>query len=335
MFRLAALCMFALGLFAASEVEAQPIALKLSFFTSDRSSVYQCQIKPFVDAVNDEGRGQVKIDVYFSGAISSTLSKQPQLVRDGLADLAIVVPGYIPDQFPDTPVLALPGLFHDAAEASRAFTWLTEKGALEGYKDFFVVGAFVSAGETLHSRTPIGSLAALKGQTIRVNNDIEGDTMRRFGAVPRLLPINQTMNALGRGKIDGVAAPPAMLVEFGFSRLTSHHYMLHIGGVPTALVMNRDKLASLPPSVQAIIRKFSGEWLSSHATDCFEARNRAVVAELKSDPRRQVVDPSPADLAAAHRVFASQIENWAKQSPQHRALVERVRSGIGKSIEVR
>lgn len=35
---------------------AEPVILELSFFTSDRSNIYQCQIKPFVDAVNADAQ---------------------------------------------------------------------------------------------------------------------------------------------------------------------------------------------------------------------------------------------------------------------------------------
>jgi hypothetical protein len=36
---------------------AYPITLKLAFFSSDRSTTYLASVKPFVDAVNTEGKG--------------------------------------------------------------------------------------------------------------------------------------------------------------------------------------------------------------------------------------------------------------------------------------
>ena len=278
---------------------AEPITLKLSFFTSDRSSAYQCEIKPFVDAVNADGGDLVQIKVYFSGAISPQLADQPKLVRDGAADLAVAVPDYSPRLFPDTSALELPRLFRDQCEASLVFTRLIEAGALKGYKDFFVVGAFVSAGESIHSRKPVARLADLKGQTIRVNNEIEAMALREFGAVPLLLPLNRTMEALSRGEIDGVTVPPPMLFEFGFGRLTGNHYLLQFGGAPVTLVINRQKLMSLAPNVQEVIRKYSGEWMAEQEAACFDAKNREMTAQLKGDRRRKVVEPSPADLAMA------------------------------------
>lgn len=323
----ALLLLVLLGLFPGLAA-AEPVALKFSFFTSDRSNIYQCQVKPFVDAVNADGADLVQIKVYFSGAISPVQSEQPRLLLDGSADFAVFPPGYAPKRFPDTSVMELPGLFGDEREASLVFTRLVEAGALEGYKDFFVVGAFVSAGESIHSRKPIASLADLKGQNIRVNNEIEAATLRKFGAVPFLLPINRTMEALSRGKLDGVTVPPAMLTAFGFGRLASHHYMIRLGGVPIVMLMSRASFERLPKRAQAIVRKYSGAWLVDQSSACFAAKNRETVAGLKADKRRTVVGPSPADQATLRRVFASVIEEWAAQSPHHRRLLEQAKSEI-------
>ena len=319
---------FAAFLLLPNGAGADPIKLKFSFFTSDRSSIYQCQIKPFVDAVNTDGKGVVEIVVYFSGAISTKQDQQDQLVKSGQADLALAVPSYSPQRFPDTAVVELPGLFASESDASRVFTRLIEAGALQGYGDFALINGFVSAGESIHSRKPIGTLADLKGQTIRVSSDIEAAALRELGAVPIFLPLNQATDALAAGKIDGAMLPPAMLFEFGFGRLTSHHYLIHLGGVPTAVVMNRQKLAGLPPQAQEILRKHSGERMSQDVAACFSAKNREVLAQLKADPRRQLVVPSPSDAAIIKRVFANVRAQWAASSSHQRELLARVQAEI-------
>ncbi len=325
------LCFAVLSFGLFSELAAaEPITLKLSFFTSDRSTIYRCQIKPFVDAVNAEGAGLVQVKVYFSGAISPVESEQPRLIREGIADLAIFTPSLMPQRFPDSSVLTLPGLFRDQRQASLVFTQLIAAGAFERYRDFFVVGAYVSAGENIHSRKPITRLADLKGQTIRVNNEIEAKTLRKLGADPVRLPLNRTMEALSKGKLDGVTVQLALLFEFGFGRLADHHYLIRVGRVPVTLVMSRAKLMGLPPRAQEIIRKYSGEWLASRTAACFAAKSREVLARLQADNRRNVVEPSAADREAARRVFASVIEEWTAESPRHRDLLSLVKSEIMK-----
>ena len=41
---------------------AQPVTLKLSFFTSDQNEIWTQVLKPFIDAVNAEPGGAVKIE---------------------------------------------------------------------------------------------------------------------------------------------------------------------------------------------------------------------------------------------------------------------------------
>lgn len=309
---------------------AEPIKLKFSFFTSDRSSIYQNTIKPFVDAVNEDGQSLIEIDMYFSGAISKLQAQQPQLVADGTADFAIIVPGQSPERFVDNAIMELPGLYRDSREASRVFTRLIETGALKGYEDFFTVGAFVSAAENIHSRKPIAALEDLKGLTIRTNNRTEAAVLEKLGAIPVLIPINQTTDAISRDKIDGATFPPSMLFEFGVGRVTADHYMIQLGGAPTALVMNRSKLESLPPKAQAIIRKYSGRWLSDRSAMSMDTLDKQTLEQLNADARRRVTVPTPADLEKTQRISAAVVEDWAALSPHNRELLALVRTELNK-----
>jgi TRAP-type transport system periplasmic protein len=330
MFKALARCALVTFALLPSMATAEPIELKFSFFTSDRSNIYQTTIKPFVDAVNDEGKGLIEIKMYFSGAISSVLSQQPQLVADGTADMAMIVPGYTPDRFGDSVVMELPGIYRDPREASLVFMWLIEAGALEGYGNFFVIDAFVSGPENVHSRKPIAADEDLKGLTIRANNQTQAAALEKLGAIPVLLPINQATDAINRGKIDAATFPPSMLFDFGIGRVTNYHFMIELGSVPIALVMNRSKFESLPPLAQAIIRKYSGPGLAERSGAGLQTLDMQILEQLKSDPRRKVSVPSPADLESTQRIFAAVIADWAAMSPHNRELLSLVRSEIKK-----
>jgi hypothetical protein len=134
---------------------AEPIQLKLAFFGSEETLTYLSGIKPFVDGVNAEGQGIIKIRVYPGGALGKAIADQPQLVIDGVADIAYVIPGQTPYRFPDNGLLEQPGIFRDAREGTLAYTRLIAAGALRGYQDFFVIGAYTAAPNFIHSREPI------------------------------------------------------------------------------------------------------------------------------------------------------------------------------------
>jgi len=316
------------GVLMLSAAHAEPIKLKLSSISSDRAKAYLVVVKPFVDAVNAEGNGRIEIVAYFGGRISPALTEQPDTVIDGRADLAMIFPSYSPGRFPDAGVLQLPGLFHDAQEATYVFRRLVEKGAMSGLTDFLVVGVTMGPAEIINTRKQTASFADLKGQTIRVNNSIQGDALRRLGAIPVELPLKAAMDSLGQGKIDGATSPPFLLFDYGIGRLTSKHFLIEAGGVPAALIMNRKTFDSLPPQDQELIRKYGGSWLDKCSAALAVALNEEVLTQISADPLRSVVSASPAEQTESQRVFNSVIEEWARARPRNQELLALAREEI-------
>jgi TRAP-type C4-dicarboxylate transport system substrate-binding protein len=310
---------------------AEPSKLKLAFFSSDSALLYRGGVKPFVDAVNSEKEGGLEIEVFFGGALGKVPAQQPQLVRDGSADIAYIIPGYSAEQFPDNAVIELPGLFRDQQEASLAYTRMVALNALRGYEDFVVIAAFTVEPHSIHTRRPIASLDDLKGLKIRANNPTEVATFEKLGMQAIVMPVNQIAEAIGSGAIDGAAIPPAMLAEFGVGRLATYHYIIHADAPSLALVMNRSKFASLPQAAQDIIRKYSGEWSVAQANKFFKDINAKSIQELITDPRRHVIFPSTADQLRIERAFASVIDDWLARNPRNAELLSMVRGEITKS----
>src|SRR6516162_4614640 len=87
---------------------AEPVHLKLAMFSADTEKTWVDVIKPWADAVNAAGKDVLQIDCYPNGALGKALPEQPQLVLDGVADIAMVIPGVTPGRFPDNEVMDLP-----------------------------------------------------------------------------------------------------------------------------------------------------------------------------------------------------------------------------------
>jgi TRAP-type C4-dicarboxylate transport system substrate-binding protein len=330
MFKMTASCAMFLFVLLPYGAVAEPIELKLAFFSSDESMTYLAAIKPFVDAVNSEGHDQIKIVLYSGGVLGREISQQPDVVLDGTADIAFVVPGYTPARFPDNTVVELPGLFNDTREATLTYTRLIALNALTGYQSFFVIGAYVSEPETIHGRLPIASLADLKGQRIRVNNRIEAATLEKLGAIPVPMQITKVAAAISSGEIDGAAVARTPLSDYGILRVATNHYFLGTSGAPLALLMNRAKFDALPKAIQDIIRKYSGEWPAARFIETYDRSDAQILEYLRSDPNRKVVFPSPADLNIAHVAFKAVIAEWTTTSPHDSELLKLTETEIAK-----
>ncbi|MGA7973841.1 MAG: TRAP transporter substrate-binding protein DctP [Pseudolabrys sp.] len=318
----------ALALLSPLAAQAGPIELKLSFFASAQSGTYRYGVKPFVDAVNAEGKGLISIKVYPNGALGKAVAEQPGMVLDGAADIAWVVPGQTPYRFPDNQVIELPGVFRDGREGTLVYTRLIASNALRGYQDFFVIGAYTGGVQVIHGRKPLGSLAALKGQKIRANNQMEAEALSRLGAIPTVMPASRLADGLAQGAIDAIVMSSGGLFQFGTARLVPNHYLLGMGTAPLVVVMNRKKFDSLPAAAQALIRKYSGERAAAIWIESFVAVEQRSLEKIKSDAAQKVVEPSPADRVAAQQVYKSLIDAWAAKSARNRELLKTIEADL-------
>jgi TRAP-type C4-dicarboxylate transport system substrate-binding protein len=325
--RSCALVLFAF-LAAMTAATADPIKLKLAFFSSDRAAPYQAAIKPFIEAVNADAKGLLEIQLYPSGVLAKGMAAQAKLVLDGDADLAVILPGYTPDLFPDTAVIELPGLFRDGREATYVFTRLIAENAMRGYRDLVVIGAFATEPESLHGRVSITSSLDLKGKRIRVGNADMAATMEKFGATPVLLQMTDIAGALSSGDIDAAIIARAPLGDFGISRVATHHFFMTTGVAPMALVMNRRAFENLPKEAQAIIMKYSGTWTAQRFAEIYAGFDKKVMAQLQSDPKRQIVMPSAADANRMDAAFKQVRDDLVAGNPHYQSLLKAVDNEI-------
>jgi TRAP-type C4-dicarboxylate transport system substrate-binding protein len=314
---------------AGSLAQAEPVKLKLAYMLSDRTSLFADAIKPFVDAVNSEAHGALEIEVYSSGVLGKIPAQQAQLVLDGTADIAFVLPG-TSARFADNAVVELPGAYHGLREASMVYTRLAAAGALRGFSDFYAIATLATEPESIHARRKIASLDDLKGLKIRSSSPLEAAAFARLGIEPVIMPAPASAEAISSGAIDGAAVAPALLQEFGIGRVTSSHYMLRTSAGPLAVLMNRKTFDGLSPAAQNVIRRYSGEWIAARFADGYEKSNAQAIEQLKADARRKVVVPTAAELARAHGSFTSVIADWVAKDPHHQKLLQLANEEIAK-----
>jgi TRAP-type C4-dicarboxylate transport system substrate-binding protein len=309
---------------------AEPVKVKLGHFTNDTESGFVKVIKPWAEAVNKEAQDSIVIELYPNGALGRNLAQQPQLIDNGVQDIAFVVPGLSPGRFPDNSVFELPGLFKDMREGLWVVNNIVTERKIRGYDDFFPISEFAGPPFSIHLRKPIKSLNDLKGLKIRAGNPTEGNMLKELGAVPIVIPVNEIAEAVGRGTIDGTTASPQTLFEFGIERVTTFHYMVPLGAAPLAELMSKKVFDGLPKAGQDAIRKYSGNWFAQRYLDSLGPIMDDYVQKLRADSNRQVVSLTPDDAekwnAAAQRV----INAWIAKDPGNPAVLKLVKAEIEK-----
>ena len=314
-----------LWLLALTAARAEPVTLKLAMFSPDTEMTWVKVIRPWADAVNAAGKGVVQIDMYPNGALGRALPEQAQMVLDGVADIAFVIPGVTPGRFPDNEVMDLPGLFTSLPLATNTYAHLIATDQLKSFAPYHVIGAMATMPFEIDTRNAVTSLATLKGRKIRVTNASQSATMQALGAVPLLLPVNQVAEALGRGTIDGATEFPGPLFDFGIDRVTKYDYFLPVGVSSLTMLMSRAKFDSLPQAARDVLRKFGTDWVAHQFITSYGAYLNDLTAKLRADPNRVVTDASAADMRTATAAFDKVIADWAGRAPGNAALVQAVR----------
>jgi TRAP-type C4-dicarboxylate transport system substrate-binding protein len=306
---------------SASGVAAEPIQLKLGYFSSDREPPYTAVMKPFADAVNKAAKGILEIQTLPGGVLGRSYGQQAQLVLDGVADMAWVNPSLTPELFSDAAIMQLPGLFRDLEEATMAHTAIMRGASLRGYEKFYAIGSFANYPLMIHTRSQVASLADLRGKRIRANSLIEVTTLEALGIESVVLPINEISLAIARGTIEGTTMPPGSLLAYGISRMTRYHYAIQLGAAPLNFLMNRASFERLPAAGQDIIRKYSGDWTAARFVAAYQANNDAAMARFAAETERSIIQPSESDLKLADAAFRKVVHGWAAKSPHNAELL--------------
>jgi TRAP-type transport system periplasmic protein len=294
--------------------------LKWAVFTPDSEVTFRTVMKPFAEAVQRESNNAVVFDLFPNGALGRNPGQQPQMLIDGVADLAWVIPSYSPGRFPDTEVLELPGMFRDLRESSLVASGLAASNVLKDYGDFYIVGLWGTAPYSIHTNFPVNSIADLKGKTIRASSKNESAALRALGAVPIGMPVTEIPEAISRGTISGTTSHMSPFFDFGLDRVTNNHFFIGLGVVPLTILMNKKKFDALPESARATIERNAGPALTKTWIESITSYNAANLEKLKSNPKHKVVFPSQAELDEAQKLLTPVREQWVAASDRHKEL---------------
>ena len=294
--------------------------LKWAVFTPDSEVTFRTVMKPFAETVQRETDNAVVFDLFPNGALGRNPGQQPQMLLDGVADVAWVVQSYSPGRFPDTEVLELPGMFKDIRESSLVATGLAKNNVLKDYGEYYIVGLWGTAPYSIHTNFPVNSIADLKGKTIRASSKNESAALRAFGAVPIGMPVTEIPEAISRGTISGTTSHLSPFFDFGLDRVTNNHFFIGLGIVPLAVLMNKKKFDALPETSRAVIERNAGYPLTKKWINSISSYNAANLEKLKSNPKNKIVFPDQAQLDEAQKLLAPVREAWVAASDRHKEL---------------
>jgi TRAP-type C4-dicarboxylate transport system substrate-binding protein len=232
-------------------------------------------------------QGRVKCNL-----LSKAVVAPPQTfdaVRDGLADISFIVPGYTPGRFPLTDAVEFPFQGDTAVATSVAYQRVHDRmlAKYDEHKGVKILAVMTHGpGQIFNTRRPVTSLKDLEGMKIRVGGGMVNEVAKVLGTVPMLKPAPESYELLSQGVADGVFFPKEAPVAFKLVPLIKHATFIPGGLYTTAftVIMNEGAWKKISPADQAALDKLTGEPLArigGEAWDRADARGEKAVRDAK------------------------------------------------------
>ncbi|MBP6019920.1 MAG: TRAP transporter substrate-binding protein [Burkholderiaceae bacterium] len=255
--------------------------LRLSNWLPPSHFIVQEMLTPWAADVEQATEGRVKVE--FINALGKPASHL-DLVRNGVADVAMSVHTYTSSRFPLVEFAELPFTV-DSGEINSVAYWRTyQKYMLDAneHKGIKLLGTWTSPASVIFTtKESVKALADLNGLKLRSPSPIFDAIGAQLGATMLNAPASESYEMLSRGVIDGLYFQHDQIANFNLQKLVKNVVVVDggFGHSSQYLFMNQKKWDAISKADQAAIDKVSGE----HVARTFGRKwNQAEIAAIKS-----------------------------------------------------
>ena len=298
----------------ATPASAKEVNLRFSSAFPVMQTITGKIIQPWIDEINQTGKGKVNIRLYPAGALGKA-PDQYDLAEKGIADLAYHLADYTPGRFPMTTVFSLPFMVPSGEKVSEAMwkTFLKEPRYQEEYSNVKVLALFGHPGGNFFTvKKPIRSISDFQGLKLRTANPAISEALKIWGATPLAMPITETYQALERGVIDGTVLVWEGMGVFKLNEVCKYATVTEIYTMPMMIVMNKKKWDSLPADVKELIESTTGLKMSMEAGAAFD-RMEKPFREKSLKMGMEEINLAPAELVKLKETTMPLRAQWVKE----------------------
>jgi TRAP-type C4-dicarboxylate transport system substrate-binding protein len=293
----------------------EPIHLKLPMNAPLTSPVYVRSTHPWIEQIEKEAGGTLKIDTYPGGQLASPTNIYDRLVNN-VFELAYGIHGSLGNLFPRTSVAELPFLATEGTHSSVALWNMIADGTIASeYAQVKPLAVFVYPQAQVHTSKPVHTMEDLKGLKIATSSKLGGDVLEALGATPINVPPPDLYSTLNRHMVNGSLMMWTGVVQFKLLEVTSYHLETMLGSSTGFVLMNKPAYARLPDKAKKAFDDTTGRVLSARygrELDGIAADQRKEVGAM---PGHQVIELPPAEMARWREKAASVYDEWVARTP--------------------
>jgi TRAP-type transport system periplasmic protein len=299
--RQTAFVLFAVWLAALIGAASAPVAygqeIKLTYANFPPAPTFPCvQMERWAKEVDQRTQGKVKVQTFPGGTLLAAKNIFDG-VMSGTADIGNFAMSYQPGRFPVSEAIDLPIGFSSAKAASLTLYDLIDKYQPKEFEGVKILTLFTCPPANIMTRTPVKSLADLKGMELRVGGT-QADIIKRLGGIPVAMPQSDTPEALQKGVVKGHVSSMEVLKDFNYAAYTANATIANLWVVSFGVVMNQDKWAALPADVKKVfddLRReqalWTGRYVDEHVLEAVKwskEKYNLQIFDLPADQQAQV-----------------------------------------------
>ena len=209
----------------------------------------------FAELVAQKTNGEIIVEVFHNSQLGGD---RDMVEAQQIGSLDFCLPGcsvYVSFE-PTVGVCSLPFLYESAEQAHKFLDGpvATEIFSVTKNQNITVLTTFESGFRQLGTRTPVNSLADLKGMKIRVpQGELFLNVWKALGTSPTALSWNEIFSALQTGVIDGEEAPLANFATMGFGEVAPYFAFINYTYDPLLFTVSNTFWHKLTDSQRAAI----------------------------------------------------------------------------------
>jgi len=304
--------MAGLAALAASAPAFAQITLNASSWVPPAHPITATMLVPLCQDIEKATSGRVKCNVLPKPPVGPVQTFDA--VRDGLTDLSYTVHGYTPGRFTLPDAVEFPFMADTSAVMSVAYQRVHERmlATADEHKGVVPLAMMTHGpGQIYHANKPIGSLADLKGQKIRVGGGLINDITKSLGAVPLLRPAPEVFEILKTGVADGVFFPKESVGSFRLTPVLKHATLVPGGlyNVSFVWMVNPARWNAIPEADRRLIQPLLGEALALRSGRAWDAADERGVQAMR-EAGLQIQTASPAFVEEIRKATGPHEQAW-------------------------
>jgi TRAP-type C4-dicarboxylate transport system substrate-binding protein len=270
---------------------------------------------PWVERINEQGKGIVKIDIRDGLEIANPGNFYTR-VRDDVIQIGWGSHNSVPGTFPLSGFSNMPFQTESSELSSVAFWRLIKAGYFDAeYKDIVPLFVQIYPQSQIHLAKAPRSPEDIGGLRLMVVAKTGADAVARLGAAPISLLLPELYQGLQRNTVDGALMSWTAFQPFKLAEVTTYHIDTRLGTPPAMVFMTKKRYEALSPEARKIIDQNAGEAQSRALGKAWDEVEEEARQAAKDDPKHRVVVPSPALTATWQEAVAPVTAAWVKATP--------------------